>query len=121
MDLIKMRESEFRLQVEQKTATVRIQGDTLPLYSVQNIQLKSASVKNLTWETAQAMQVLTAIDYNMVTLWTEIYRLQIAHDEIVSNSRYPLRKTPGTSNRFCKISTISKRSYSKSKMNVEPA
>ena len=83
-DIVKRNDSEFFFTIDNNLAIIRIESDTLNIYAEGGIQLRSAGVKNLSWEIAQGMQVLVHIDYDIVEVWSEIYKLQNAHDATVS-------------------------------------
>lgn len=96
VDLVKKSENEFKLNIYDNVLTITVVGDSLKIRGPGGIQLRSADVRNLSWETAQSMQVLVHMDYEIVAAWAEIYKLQNTHDALVSKILDRLYGAPGT-------------------------
>lgn len=72
--LTKVGEGQFIFRNEGKIYGIKTQNDSITITGEGNIQLRSAEISNTTWEVAQATQALVNIDYEVVTLFSEIYQ-----------------------------------------------
>lgn len=83
-DLVKVSDEKYLIKIGNQIATAKIEGQWLNIYGEGGIQLKSANLRNLSWEIANGMQILIYLDYERVILWSDINRIEKEHDETVN-------------------------------------
>lgn len=59
-----------------------VRGDTLEVFVEKPLQLRSAFIRNSAWETAQATETPVHLDYELVTVMSEVFQQQSRYREL---------------------------------------
>ncbi|MCI0707242.1 MAG: hypothetical protein L0Y80_07155 [Ignavibacteriae bacterium] len=82
--LVKKNKSGFLIRMDKKIYRGVVDDSVFVIYGEGNIQLQSALLRTGAWETAQATEATIHMDFALVSVLSEINRLQQRHDETVA-------------------------------------